>query len=221
MVSSFKQQYTTPEVKQAIGSISSFIDTISRYLRGDEKFFAIQCAHQLETSFSYFSGDKKAFTSRDASMAEIVQDICQHIHSTKLMLWGHNMHIKQATRGNKNLGLLLRNVFGETYYAIGSIFSGGSYRVWYKGVLSQKSLPSSTSGEMAMFLSKVDHAAFWFKASDLLPYFSRQKVEEHEVGIVQLVDRPAANKTALMPFKDFDAYFYFKEIVALDIPAGN
>ncbi|HEX2630810.1 MAG TPA: erythromycin esterase family protein [Chitinophagaceae bacterium] len=214
---SIRSQYTSDPIRVAIDELRSFTDSLITKLDKDDQFVVAMCVQQLERSFEYFSEANGSFAFRDKNMAENAIAISEQIQSTRLMLWGHNLHIKKNSVGFKNMGDWLNEKYGKIYFPIGSIFKEGSYRVWYKGVLSQKSLPASTSGDLALFLDEIAYPAFWFLAGDIKPFFKKERVDIHDVGIVQLVDKPKANKAVLFPFRNFEAYFYFDTITALPV----
>lgn len=216
-ITNIKSQYTSDSVRDAIVKLRNFTDSLRTNLDKDDVFIVTMCVQQIERSFEYFSEANGSFAFRDKNMAENVIAISDHIESSRIMLWGHNLHIKKNSVGFKNMGDWLDKKYGKIYFSIGSIFKEGSYRVWYRGLLSQKLLPASTSSDLALFLDGIAYSAFWFLAEDMKPFFKKERVDIHDVGIVQLVDKPKANKAVLFPFRNFDAYFYFDTVTALPV----
>lgn len=216
MIRSYSKEYTTPEIWTAIKKIDTLFQPLIMKLSPVDAFIAKGCLRQLYNSYTFFQG-KSSFEYRDQQMADNINEVVSLIGNKKLMLWAHNLHIQKHYLGVKLLGERLAEKYDDAYVAIGSIFKEGQYRVWYKGVLSIKQLPAETSGALAMFLSTAGVKNYVVFTSDLTPFFKKEKVEIHNVGILQTLDKPHANKATLYTFKSFDALLYFDTLTALKL----
>ncbi|MFT3825337.1 MAG: erythromycin esterase family protein [Chitinophagaceae bacterium] len=213
-VSRFSKEYRTPAIQEAINKIDSFFSSIQSKLGVDDIFIATNCIKQLRDSYEYWGAGNNSFANRDKLMADNIQLIQKYCSSETVMVWAHNLHIKKNAAGVKMMGELLAERYGQEYFAIGSVFKEGSFRVWYKGVLSQNKVDASGSGEFALFLDKAAPGNYFFATTQLQSFFNKNSVMVYDVGIMQAV---AASKVTLHPFKDFDAYFYLDSISAFDL----
>jgi hypothetical protein len=77
-------------------------------------------------------------------------------------------------------------------------------------------LNEQNAGELAGYFKNVMAQPFFITASELPIALQNKKVRVHSVGIVQNLTIPKANKENINTTKDYDAYFYFPIVQALD-----
>ncbi len=68
---------------------------------------------------------------RDVYMAENIEYLLnQEKQGTKMVVWAHNGHISMASWGQNipAMGLHLRKVYGDSYYALGFAFNEGAFQ---------------------------------------------------------------------------------------------
>lgn len=71
------------------------------------------------------------FELRDKFMADNINWIMNYEESQgndKIMLWGHNVHIAKGFKHFTTVGELLKNTYGDSYYALGFEFYKGAFR---------------------------------------------------------------------------------------------
>jgi hypothetical protein len=86
------------------------------------------------------------------------------------------------------------------------------------GSLSIMNLSASTCGDLAGYFNTFNDDYLLFRAKDLPQKFADKTVYIHDVGIIQGIDNPKANKYRLHAKRDFDMYIYIRNINSLALP---
>lgn len=123
------------------------IDKKSSYIqKTSEEEYHIIIQH-LTTIIQWidFRQEGSTFNTRDYYMSENVQWILEyenkHYNNDKIMLWAHNMHISNSDFMNKTMGMNLKEIYNEEYYALGFDFYQGSFTAipfsFYSGMIGK------------------------------------------------------------------------------------
>ena len=214
------KEYASKNVKNAIINLRHYVFSIKNEIP-DTTFKTIElCLNQLDNSYHYYninSRDKKrAF--RDKIMSDNIQNMMKLLNFEKVFIWAHNNHIRNNDFGINRMGTYLKKDLGNKYLSIATVFEEGSYRVLYKVKLSVMNLPASTRGELADYFGTFNDDYLLFQSQYLPNTLSNKKIYIHDVGILQTVDNPKANKYRLIAKSDFDMYIYIKNIHNLALP---
>ncbi|MDB5231546.1 MAG: Erythromycin esterase, partial [Chitinophagaceae bacterium] len=213
----FKKEYATPVIKKAITDLTIFFSDLSRRFTKSEQFLNNMYLLQLKNSFLFFSNQVNPFSYREEKMFENFKSIMVFSGPEKIMIWAHNLHVKKDSPFFKSFGEYVDENFPAKYFAIGSVFKQGDYRVWYRGNLTIMHLDAQNCGEFAQFLSSAPVPYYFISKEQLPKKFIYKKVSIHEVGIVQLEDNFKANKAVIFPAKSYDGYLYFDNVTALPL----
>ena len=212
-------KYKNETVKTAIDTISNYLNSFRKEFT-DEDFFEIQqCLSQYENTYKYWNTSNiYRHNLRDRLMADKIEMLSNYFINTKLLIWAHNNHIRNSDGIiMKPFGELLKNKFGDKYLSIGTVFSEGSYRVWYNGILSIKNLKQENSGDFTKYLNSLNQNYILINKKDLPDNIRKSKTQIHDVGIIQTTEKERANKYSLNPDKDFDMYIYITQITSYDL----
>lgn len=110
------------------------------FVAQDEQFYAEQNARLVRNAEQYyrkmFQGRNTSWNLRDRHMYETLISLADHVRSQtrepKIVVWAHNSHLgdarytEMATRGELNLGQLVKEQYGQRSYAIGFTTYTGS-----------------------------------------------------------------------------------------------
>ncbi|MDT0691912.1 erythromycin esterase family protein [Salegentibacter sp. F188] len=94
---------------------------------------------------------------RDRYMAENVLWIKSQPQNSKLVLWGHNGHIKET--GN-SMGKFLSDSLGSNYLSIGFTFGHGEYTAVGDNRLSSHAAQQAPAGSYELFFEQIDEPIF-------------------------------------------------------------
>jgi erythromycin esterase len=209
--------FTSKKTEAAIFSLDSYLIEMMQEFSSQEKYQIERSVEQLKDSYKFFTTNSLSrYKNRDKMMAGYVKQVLTIIPTEKLMIWAHNEHVRMDDASFQRMGEVLSKALGKKYFSIGSIFSEGSYRVYYKGSLQAMDLNEQNAGELAGYFKNVMAQPFFITASELPIALQNKKVRVHSVGIVQNLTIPKANKENINTTKDYDAYFYFPIVQALD-----
>lgn len=213
------REYAGKTVKTSIENLRAYFFSLKNIIP-DTTFKTLElCLNQLDNSYAYWNtnaGAKQEF--RDRVMAESIQTMMKLLNFEKVFIWAHNNHIRNSDFGNNWVGEYLKKDLGNRYLSVATVFEAGSYRVFYKGKLSIMNLPASTAGELVDYFTTFKEDYALFQSKDLPQKFSDKTYYIHDVGIIQGVDSPKANKYRLNAKRDFDMYIYIKNISGLALP---
>lgn len=89
----------------------------------------VRAADLVTRSFTPSAGEDSVLAVRDRYMAEAVARLVDDDPQARVMLWAHNGHIAKGTYGEQvpALGSLLRERYGDAYYALALLFGKGSF----------------------------------------------------------------------------------------------
>jgi erythromycin esterase-like protein len=101
----------------------------------DDYLFAEQNARLVQNAERYyramFGGRSESWNVRDEHMADTLAWLRQNRPEAKIVVWAHNSHLgdaratEMATRGERNVGQLMRERFGQDVFLIGfTTYSG-------------------------------------------------------------------------------------------------
>lgn len=145
-------------------------EKIKKDLSEDEKlFYATQNARVVVNAEHYyramFESRDVTWNIRDHHMGETLQNLIAHLETkmgkpAKIIIWAHNSHIGDAratemsTRGETNLGQIVRENFNNTSYHIGFSTYTGTVRAahnWGDPSEEMKVLPAMRGSYEALF----------------------------------------------------------------------
>jgi erythromycin esterase len=211
-------EYANANVKAAIDRLAMYLEPLLKETTDPDKKMISICLMQLDETYKYWNtGSISKNAYRDKKMADNTNKIMELFSIPRLFIWAHNGHVRKNDYGQKRLGEYLRETYKDGYYCIGSVFKEGSYRVFYKGKLSQFSLPSSTCGPLAEYLDSFNSAYLFYEVSDMPENIRDDKTEIYDAGIMQATNNPKFSRHKVKPLTDFDAFIYFRKINSLDL----
>lgn len=209
--------FSNEKTGAAIQSVSQYLEKLGPSFSNADRDRLRRFVRQLTDSYTYFNtGSLKRYVRRDRMMAGYVMGLLTTIPSGRLVIWAHNDHVRMADGSSQRMGEVLQQNLGDGYFSIGTVFSEGSYRVYYKGVLQPMRLEKTRAGELADHLHSIRQQSSFVLAMQLPAFLQNRKVDVYSVGIVQPLDLPKANKETINTTKDYHAYFYFPTVRALD-----
>lgn len=134
-------------IKQAVEQLMELQHHAFAYLQNDgivaedEYFFASQNARLVKNAEKYyrsmFEGHIQSWNVRDQHMAETLNILAEHLENRfgrpgKIVVWAHNSHVGDAratemgTRGEWNIGQLIREQYDTDVYSIGFSTNSGT-----------------------------------------------------------------------------------------------
>lgn len=212
-------EYANTHVKEAIDRLKEYFEPLLKDCNNTDKKIISICFMQLEETYSFWNtGSILRRSYRDKKMADNTTTILQQFSISRLFIWAHNGHVRKNDYGKNSLGEYVKEVYKENYYCIGTVFKEGSYRIFYKGKLSQMTLPASGCGPLADYFDSLNAPCLFYEVSDMPTEISDQKTDMYDAGIMQATDNPKFSKHKVRPLTDFDAFIYFRNINSLDLP---
>ncbi|HYH05801.1 MAG TPA: erythromycin esterase family protein [Thermoanaerobaculia bacterium] len=127
----FERTNITPEQVQGLEHLIAWLvaregELVRRTSSRD--YAAALDAARLLVQFAQFNSSLPDAMTRDAAMAENFFRAMQRQPGTRAIVWAHNAHISTSDRSSyKPLGTLLRNAYGNGYYAIATSFERGAF----------------------------------------------------------------------------------------------
>jgi len=178
---------------------------------------------------SMFHGRDASWNLRDTHMYETLLEIRSHLDdgASKIVVWAHNSHLGDAratgmsSRGELNLGQLLREKFGKQVYSIGLSTSQGTVTAasnWGEPAM-RKRLRAGLSGSCEDLFHTVGVPAFWLdlqKKNDTTALLRDERLQR-AIGVIY---RPETERwshydnTRLT--EQFDALIHLDETQALE-----
>jgi erythromycin esterase len=148
----------------------------------------------------------------------------------KIITWAYNSHLHSVTQEDEgpNMGSIMRETFGDRYYAIGFEFNQGSFqnRILlpsnYFGDLLTITLPPSPPHTLGWYLAQVGQSLFFLElrsaGNPLVTAWLDQVQEMHSGGwVVNLEDEERLQREVL---QGYDA-FIFVESTTPSRPTPN
>lgn len=220
LIENFEKEYLKSSILSSIELLIQFKQVIKKYnLQEEAKIEYSLCIDQLKYSYDFWNKpSKRKYNYRDYLMFLNIDNITNFFKISNAMIWAHNNHIRRKEMGNyKPMGCWLSEKYNGKYFAIGSVFNEGSYRVFFKNTLTIKKMEKGNSGSLAKFLSAINNNNFYISKDEVLKYFPDYQTIINDVGIMQTFDGRNANKSDLNIKNDFDAFLFFHKIKALKL----
>lgn len=148
-----------PELRGLIVYLSENRDELASRSSAEALDRTLQFARVM---LQWWSGGK---AGRSRHMAENLLHVLDREHTgTKVVVWAHNAHVGVATPwdGEPSLGYVLRERYGDAYFACALEFNEGSYQmrtVLPDGVLAdlrEAALPPASEGSFPWYLAHAD-----------------------------------------------------------------
>ena len=169
----------------------------------DEAFFAEQNARLVANAERYyrsmFTGRVSSWNLRDEHMADTIDALAQHMRrrgvDPKIVVWEHNSHLGDAratemhSRGEWNVGQLMRERHGEDVRSIGFTSSSGTVTAAsdWDGPAERKQVRPALAGSYEALFHNVGVPQFWlpFRGNPAAGLLEKQRLER-AIGVIYL-----------------------------------
>ncbi len=224
---------------EAMQQLVDLHEDAGRYLRRDgfvaedEQFYAEQNAQLVRNAEAYyrkmFRGRDNTWNLRDRHMYETLSALIRHMRDQtrgpKVVVWAHNSHLGDArytqmsTRGELNLGQLVREEFGNRSYSIGFTTYTGTVAAasdWGEPVERKQVRPALAESYEALF-HQVEAPAFHLHLHDpAVDQDLRRARLERAIGVIY---RPQTERVShyfhARLSRQFDSVIHFDQTDAL------
>ncbi|MFZ4523057.1 MAG: erythromycin esterase family protein [Bacteroidales bacterium] len=181
--------------------------------RYDLAFYNIENLRQallLKDNASY-----NYFYHRDSCMAQNIKWI-HEFENAKVFAWAHNGHICKwspySSANFRSMGSYLNDLFGESYYNIGFVFSEGNFQAYdwptakIKKGLQEFTVPVSKKNTLTNAFALSGMSSFFINLdSSDNPFFSTAQ-RYYNIGAVYMADKRCSQK--MVAKKQFDALIF-------------
>ncbi len=229
--------------KEFIGCEKEVIETLTDLLKhrldyssiGSDKFFnAERNAYLVRNTEQYYRtmyyAESNSWNQRDSHMFETLKSILEYRgKDSKAIIWAHNSHIGDAratqmsTRGELNLGQLVREEYGESAYLIGFGTDHGTVAAAssWGGPMEIKEVKASRLDSYERVFHDVKTDNFLLPLRKPIKKMARDmllsKKLERAIGVIYRpeTERQSHYFQACLP-QQFDEYIWFDETHAID-----
>jgi erythromycin esterase-like protein len=203
------------------------------FVAQDEQFYAEQNARLVRNAEQYyremFRGRHSSWNLRDRHMFEILSTVIQYVNDqtrqARVVVWAHNSHLGDArytemsTRGELNLGQLVKENFSSKAYSIGFTTYTGSVAAasdWGAPVERKQVRPALPESYESLF-HQVNSVAFWLDLRR--PTVAQPLSEARLERAIGVIYRPQTERLSHYFYaqlsQQFDSVIHFDESEAL------
>jgi erythromycin esterase-like protein len=193
----------------------------------DEQFYAEQNARLVRNAEQYyremFRGRNSSWNLRDRHMFETLVALANHLQSQgrkpKIVVWAHNSHLGDArytemtTRGELNLGQLIKEAFGYRTCSVGFTTYQGTVAAAsdWGGEVERKVVRPGLVGSYEALFHAVEDPAFYLNLTD--PVVEEDLMDARLQRAIGVIYRPETERLSHYFYarlsRQFDAVIHF------------
>lgn len=215
--------------RHALRYTGSHVTSLDEYFNAEQNALLVKNAEHYYRSIFY--GDVKSWNVRDHHMMDTLKSLEKHLEEqgrhAKIVVWAHNSHLGDAratemsTRGELNLGQLVREHYDNESYLIGFTTHSGTVSAatdWGGDVERKRVLPALEGSYEDLFHhTKLPHFLLFTDDPSLPDEWRLKERLERAIGVIY---RPQTERIshyfyALMP-QQFDAVIHIDKTQALE-----